>query len=159
MNKNYTVFGDSKELNEYKVVVDGKEENKFGKTFVGTIIDDYDIAEMSIRAYLSDNGDYNFSYVDNEIIEYKNNNQEYIDNMPKYIFCSNNVKAELVAYTDNNRYYLDNDGEEKFIVTDTNNTVLTDMECFFISAIVEDYKSKELTFLQDIQYWLDEYVE
>lgn len=142
-----------------KIVRNGEEMTKFGHTFAGRKLTAMDIAEMFIKDYVNCGRKNEYVYVAQEIDDFCNFNQMLLENgYPKYYFGSFGVKSDIVAYSDTNAYYI-NDDELKNIVIDKNNEVVTDMEDFFISAMVEDYKNGKLTIVKEyVLPWIEGYL-
>ena len=159
-------FGDTcLELVDVEVVKNDKNEYEFGHTFAGHEVDNFDFAEQSLRAYINDSKEVEFTFVHDTVKQYKKDNQTFNDKGIPEKWFREFCECPLVAYNNELAYYMDEDGYEQFVCTDIEkNKVVTDYENFFISAIVEDYKKNNLTFADlpytdEVKEWIKEMAE
>lgn len=150
---------------EVEVFKNGKAERNFGETFAGQKVSDMDFADQSLRAYMNDNKQVEFVFVHDKIAQYKKDEQTYNDKGIPEKWFRDCYECHLVAYSDECAYYMDNDGREDYVCTNIeDNSVLTDYECFFTVAIVDDFNDNNLTFTkhslaEDTKEWLKDYVK
>ena len=162
---NFEVYGEigedlfSPEILEIKK--DGVVETDFGSTWAGRNRDEYDEWGAVLSAYVSDNNAAEFNFVCDEMIEFKKCNQSYTRShngklVPNIVLSPNGDKATLVAISEDSRYYT-NEEMEKYFVTDHNGKTVTDYECFFTSAMVQDWEQDKFEFIKpELKEWLAE---
>lgn len=167
-DNHFDVYGELDNTGEYtptepinvEVLVNGEKEEEFGETFVGHKLNSEDVAEQLICAYMNNDKNIVVSEISKQIENYKTENQKVVNGIEQNFFATFGKIVPLVAYTDKNAYYICAE-EEKFIVTEREeNTIITDYENFFLSALVEDFKANVLKYNdEDFKEWLEEYME
>lgn len=122
---------------DINLYLDGKLYDGHLVTWGGCRLSASDIFEQVLSAYLrEDHSDYS-EFKGFEIFEKFEALKEYKDNLlvkfPVYNFSVDMYKLELA--TPESRYYSCGD---RFLLLDENNGIVTDMECWFETAIAED---------------------
>ncbi len=125
------------------------------------------LAAQSIAAFINDDEILDFFYVNEKIEEFKNKNQTYQllgIHTPDKFYTKDGRTTHLIAYSDEYNYYTDNEGNEDYFITTKDNTVITSLENFFITGIVQEYKENRLIIIDNkfskekILNWIKQYI-
>ncbi len=147
---------------EAQVIKNGAEMTEFGETWAGSKLNARDMAYSIMAAYLDDDTTVEVIYVCDELKEYKNKFQSYMDidgiKTPMHFIDTLGDTAHLVAVIRNNdgdvhRYYL-NVNAGMTVMTSKDGSVMTDVQGFFDGALAGDlkdgiilYRAKDADFL------------
>lgn len=152
----FGIFPESKDVeNIFQPIVsqitkNGKEISDFGVSWYGHAFTKENAFKSVLISYLNDDQTLEFLGICPEIKFYKDKyfrtyNTETEAQIPEVIITSLKEKCNLIAISKDRNYYFSEE-DELYIVTDKNNVIQTDIDAFFLSAFMDDYKKGNFLF-------------
>ena len=125
------------EYDDIRLFLDGKRYDGTFSNWAGSSYDDADIFDQVLAAYLRNDTDDYQNFEGFEIFNQLEKLKEWEDNiLIKFPVYSYGVRVyNLLLATPSNRYYW---GDDYFLMLNSEGKIITDVECFFDSAYIED---------------------